>query len=135
MMKIDLLVELFEKAGCDVEIDDDRVYITKVLQGINYDFVLGATYFDVYDLELSNIYLDVDFDFEYQLGCEESNYVTYFMNKFVEEDGPSLNNGIYLCETIINDWKAEEQTFRCSWWEFKNDLYKLIDLYEERCLI
>lgn len=128
MKKIDLLADLFENAGCYVEIDDNKLYITKELEGVNYSSVVGATYSNVDELDYSNLYLDVDFDFTYQLGCEESDFVTYHMNKYVEEDGDYQNNGIYACETIINDWEIEEKAIITSWLEFKDRVDTLVGL-------
>ena len=132
MKKIDLLANLFENAGCDVEIDDNKLYITKELEGRHYSsIIVGATYSNVDELDYSNIYLDVDFDFTYHLGCEESDFVTYYMNKYVEEDGDLKNNGIYACQTIINDWEIEEKALIASWIEFKDEVDTLVGLLEE----
>ena len=131
MKKIDLLADLFENAGCYVEIDDNNLYITKELVGVNYSSVVGATYSNVDELDYSNLYLDVDFDFTYQLGCEESNFVSYYMNKYVEEEGAYQNNGIYACQTIINGWEMEEKAIIASWLEFKDRVDRLVGLLEE----
>lgn len=132
MKKIDLLANLFENAGCDVEIDDNKLYITKELEGRHYSsIIVGATYSNVDELDYSNIYLDVDFDFTYYLGCEESDFVTYYMNKYVEEDGDLKNNGIYACQAIINDWEIEEKALIASWIEFKDEVDRLVGLLEE----
>lgn len=131
MKKIDLLADLFENAGCYVEIDDDKLFITKELWGVNCSIDVGATYSNVDELDYSNLYLDVDFDFTYRLDCEESDFVTYYMNEYVKEDGDLKNNGIYKCQIIINSWEMEEKAIIASWLEFKDRVDTLVGLLEE----